>query len=370
VSRRTRICFYVIAAALPGLLAAPASAETVAVEGLPQAPAAAATLNVATPASIPVGEKVDGIFIAFQPEAMRQGSEAGGYHYVLVTGDSAKAQSFATVGSAGATTSRPTMCLQHNTDFMTFTQQVPRRPNPAVQPAQSAVPIPHHISRRGRIVAMPPAPPPPPQQHFPSVYRLASESFSVGEGGRATLEQRDLWVDLETKGVREINKTVTPYARVSRGPQGVEIYAARGANTLEVIVRPPPPVPELGTVFQAAVTGTGTETASACGILHVSLSLEEGGAMAAVLGRIAMDGVSPEETEPLDAQPASSDDEHPHPMHVRTLQASISASQTASEKAPLFSVSYAWKGKDEALDAPSQAQARMRSRRFGRFVRD
>ena len=356
--RATPIAVLAATAAFSGaLLVTPARADMVPLDRLATAPDPGVAPQRATPSAIPAGEKADGIYIALQPEEIRKNSEYGGYHYVIVTTDEARAKSYATTGNNNATAGNPSpkVCLQGGADFFAYNQRIAPRPRP-VPVAVAPVPIKaikqlKHAIRRV-VAQVPAAPPPPPPQpvKYPSVYLVTTSEFSVGEGGRATLEVKEAWVDLDTLGSRLLTKTVIPYARVSKGPQGLEVYAARQGTAVDVVIRAPSPTPEVGATFQAVVTGGASEAENQCGFLRAQLPTEDGGSMATVVGRVAIPGQSPDDSEPEAAPDPNADGANGlSPMHVRTLLAAISVTQTASEKEPSFSVSYGWRGRDESV---------------------
>ncbi|HEX3345158.1 MAG TPA: hypothetical protein VHS09_11330, partial [Polyangiaceae bacterium] len=71
------------------------------------------------------------------------------------------------------------------------------------------------------------------------VHAVHSERFVATADGRASLEVADAWFDARTSGMRLLGRTALPMVRVFSGPNGLDVYAARDGDALQVVLHAP-----------------------------------------------------------------------------------------------------------------------------------
>jgi hypothetical protein len=317
-----------------------ARADTVAWNDVPlMTSTPSAPSSTAAPATIPATEHVDGIFPTLPPATQRAEQEKGGYRYVNVFASDKLARSFSTDGRVNLADS-PRACLStgsSSTQRLMF--YVRTKPYPGSTPQESGV-----GKNDVRLVRL--------------------ERVNV-EGGKASLEVVDAWLDLVTLGTRLVAKNATQLARVGAGPNAIGVFAARDdQGRLQLVVRSPE-LPDgkndaerdaLRTSFRgsanrlvAQLSGSGSMT-SDCGHLRISLASKAGfGQMATVVATAFL----PPANEPDEPPPSNGDDDEgvsrpvSRSIRTRSVAINVSVSQLASESAPLFSVSLGWAGKDQ-----------------------
>jgi hypothetical protein len=194
-----------------------------------------------------------------------------------------------------------------------------------------------------------------------NIVLVRAERFVEADGGSPRIDVTDAWLDIDTLGTRLIAKSQVPIARVGIGPGGVEIYGVRDEKNVEFVVRPPRPlldkdVPQhiatMGSRMNAQ-TPTGSASTGDCGHMRVRVAVEPGsGQMVSVFGT-AMLPPAPDDEETPDTKSAADDDnahgkaKTPRDVRTRPFVASLSVSQTQSEKEPIVSVAFGWTGKDQ-----------------------
>ena len=194
-----------------------------------------------------------------------------------------------------------------------------------------------------------------------TIYFVRSERFVESDGGKPCLELTDAWVDVDSLGARMVGKSSVALGRVGTGPGGVEIYAARDDKNVQFVVRPPRPlldkdvpahVAMLGTRMNAQ-TPTGSASTGDCGHMRVNVAVEPGtGQMVTVFGSAILPPAPDDDDAPDTAKSDDDDDgrakaKAPHDVRIRPFVASLSVSQTKSEKEPIVSVAFGWAGKDQ-----------------------
>src|SRR5262249_18386750 len=104
----------------------------------------------------------------------------------------------------------------------------------------------------------------------------------IDQGGGASLESVDAWVDPATQGARLIARSVVPL--VLAGPaSGTKVFVGRderpnGKRFLQVVLVPPRPAPGTANVFarQAWVRARDTFAHGSCSHIRVALTLAPG----------------------------------------------------------------------------------------------
>jgi hypothetical protein len=71
------------------------------------------------------------------------------------------------------------------------------------------------------------------------VHAVHSERFVPGQDGHASLDIVDAWFDPRTRGARVFDRSTLPLARVLVGPNGLEVYAARDGEAVQLVVHAP-----------------------------------------------------------------------------------------------------------------------------------
>jgi hypothetical protein len=193
-----------------------------------------------------------------------------------------------------------------------------------------------------------------------AVHPMHAERLSVDGHGHATLATTDVWLDARTRGVKLIGRGSLSLERVFIGPNGLEVYAARDGNGLQVVVRAATsPVEgasaaarvdsELGNL--TVVLPGGTSGGGDCGHTRFELRPKPGEGQMATLQSVAL-------LPPLVGEEAvtPTGDEAPSPdtiaamrlqaMRRRPFQLSVSATESSSDGSPVVSVAVGWLGRE------------------------
>jgi hypothetical protein len=360
-----------------------ASADVVPVDKLSviaSPPASAAPSSPSDmPATIPATEHADGIFASIVPAAKRKATEDKGYRYVGVFTNDAQARAYAADGTFDINDERQssqTACLA------TFGGLQPAlrlllRTKPPEPPKLTAAQI-ELLKKQHRWPPPPPKPPAvkpgPPKDVIQRVRleRLTRDADAV------TVDTVDALFDLQTLGSRLLSKTSAKLARITTGPSGIGVFAARDdkGNTEFLVTGPELPQPptesdrpaQLEALASAASrliaqTALNTSASSGCGRVRFTLASKPGAGEMATLLTMAF---LPPSAEP-DEGPSSDDsdgDGEPdeqgfvqqqtlrrgmRKQRARPLAINVSLSQLQSEPSPLLSVTFGWAGKDEEL---------------------
>ena len=201
----------------------------------------------------------------------------------------------------------------------------------------------------------------PPKQR--NVFFVRSERVIEGEGGKPRLDTTDAWVDIDTLGARLIQKTSTTLGRVGTGPSNVDVFATRDEKNVQFVIRPstrgidkdvPSSVVSLGTRLSAQ-TPSGGASMGDCGHMRVSVGVEPGsGQMATIVGTAILPPAPDDDDDGTQTKEKDEDDDTgaakpkpPRDLRMRPFVASLSVSQTKSEKEPIVSVAFGWSGKDQ-----------------------
>lgn len=189
------------------------------------------------------------------------------------------------------------------------------------------------------------------------VHAVHSERFVPGADGYASLEIADAWFDARTRGVRLLGRSALPLSRVFVGPNGLEVYAARDADALQIVFHAadhaaadPALADELRTRLRSmSVTMPDRNSGNAdCGHLRVVLRAPTGVGQMATLQSTAF-------LSPLDGDfgqvPHGESDEARgsrmfQAMRQRSFQVSVSATTSSADRSPVVSIALAWTGRE------------------------
>lgn len=364
-----------------------ARADTIPFASLPLAALPSSTATPPTlPATIPATERVDGIFVALQPDKTRKAMEdKNGYHYVSIFTSDKAAQAYTTEGSYAVTytdnRSAPRVCI--SSGGRSFSQRLTtlHRVRPYVPPPPSA----QTIARLKALHRWPPPAPKPPKTTTPStpphddMQRVTIEKLTVA-GDSAKVDVTDAVVNLKTLGTRLLGSTTTTLSRVSSGPNGMGIFASRDdkGRVQFLVTSPELPTPELDADRQRQLEGlsstadrvmvdtpSGGASESGCGHVRFTMDAVKPGAgeMATVLATAFLppssdpdenpDGSTDEPqsqgTEGDDSTLATAANGQRRSQRARAVAVNVSLSQLASEPSPLLSLTLGWAGKDTHL---------------------
>jgi hypothetical protein len=182
-----------------------------------------------------------------------------------------------------------------------------------------------------------------------TVQPVRAERFTPVADGRAELSVAHAWIDPSTLGARLISRGTQPFTRIATAPGGVELYAARAGDTLDVVVVNTAPQSVRsrvgGMVFQ--IPGGMAGSQSGCGHLRFTLPAARGTAdMVSVQGDVVLD---PGQTDPKRALIGSLVGVEPPETKVRTLRLGVSTSWSTRDPEPVLSVSMGWSGKERSF---------------------
>jgi hypothetical protein len=314
------------------------------------------------PARIGAAEKVPGFYTMSVPKVQ------AGYHYAYLVGDAQELEALQALQKRkGGPKPRPS---PSTTCFVDGERSRAMREKEAGPwEAGGAERLTLHVSNDGQRSRKKD----PLDTH--GVYAIHAERFVAGDGGKASLEMTDAWVDALTLGARLVGRSTLPLVHVASGPSGIEIYAARDKDRVEVVVTPAkPPLPQgealarASTMFAngglSATLSDNRGFSSSCGHMRVSLHLERGAADMAVVQATAL-------LPPLDKEAASDGEGEqaagvkqaialPEEMRKlkeeakafqalrrRPVSISVSASELSVDPQPVLSVAMGWSGKEE-----------------------
>ena len=189
------------------------------------------------------------------------------------------------------------------------------------------------------------------------VHAVRSERFIAGQDGHASLEIADAWFDMRTRGVRVFDRATVPLGRVFVGPNGLEVYAARDGDAVEVVLHAPDhPSDDAALAEQIRqrlrnMSFTLPEQNSGnsdCGHMRVTLRARPGAGQMATLQSTAF-------LPALDRDPAVVPDGETDEargarlialMRQRPFQLSMSATATSADKVPVVSFAVGWIGRE------------------------
>lgn len=193
-----------------------------------------------------------------------------------------------------------------------------------------------------------------------SVRAIHAERFVDGGNGRASIEVTDAWVDLQTTGARAIRRYALPLARVFSGPNGLEVFAARDRDAVQVVVRAATGfgerTPELAEKvreelhsLEVKLAGDSDATSN-CGHVRFALQTARGSAEMATFESVAVLPALREPEPKDDDGDTTAEDEAAAALRVKRIRPYrlvISVTQLKSEDEPHFSLALAWTGREQ-----------------------
>jgi hypothetical protein len=191
------------------------------------------------------------------------------------------------------------------------------------------------------------------------VHAVHSERFVAGADGHASLEVADAWFDARTRGVRLLGRSTLPLLRVFAGPNGLDVYAARDGEAVQVVLHAPDHPSDdaaLAEVLRARlrnmfVTLPDRNSGNAdCGHLRMTLRAPAGIGQMATLQSAAflppLDGDSGE--VPDDESDQARGSRLFQAMRQRAYQLTVSATSSSADKTPVLSIALGWIGRERA----------------------
>jgi hypothetical protein len=189
------------------------------------------------------------------------------------------------------------------------------------------------------------------------VHAVHSERFVAGTEGHASLEIADAWFDVRTRGVRLVGRSTLPLLRVFVGPNGLEVYAARDGEAVQVVLhtadKPADDAalaeqlrPRLRNLF---VTLPDRNSGNAdCGHLRLTLRAPAGiGQMATLQSAAFLPPVDGDSGEvPDDESDQARGSRLFQAMRQRAYQLSVSATSSSTDKSPVLSIALGWIGRE------------------------
>jgi hypothetical protein len=172
------------------------------------------------------------------------------------------------------------------------------------------------------------------------------------EGGKATLESIDAWVDPTTRGARLIARASLPLVSVGSAVGGVKIYAGRderpsGVRYVHFVVTRPSPPGDRRLASMSAMLQSGNNVNGGCGHLRLPLAVEANdGDTAVVIAPVELPAARKVEAERHEGSPKRA---APAEREIRTREAQIhlGVSQSARDPEPRLSVSFGWSGREQ-----------------------
>ncbi len=194
------------------------------------------------------------------------------------------------------------------------------------------------------------------------VRALHREHLVVDGPDKATLHMTDVWVDPSTLGVRLIGKAKLTLMQLAVGPSDVRVFAARdpSGDMVHFVVQVPRPDQQSMGYWGRSVTAMVGSSAisSDCGHARMALPTVPGvGERATVQADVLLPSLH-ERLGPAaagkggataigTASPRAMGG--PKEIRLRTLLVHLSVSQTASDPAPVISVSFGWRGREKRV---------------------
>jgi hypothetical protein len=191
------------------------------------------------------------------------------------------------------------------------------------------------------------------------VHAVHTERFVAGEGGSARIEITDAWFDMRTGGSRLIDRATLPLARVFEGPNGLDVYAARDGEALQIVFHAATPdggdaalveqIRDRTTSMSATLSDRGNGN-SDCGHLRLVLHAPAGGGEMATLQSTAF--LPPADGDWGTASDGETDDSRGarlfQAMRSRPFQLGVSATRASGDPAPVLSIGLGWIGRERA----------------------
>jgi hypothetical protein len=189
------------------------------------------------------------------------------------------------------------------------------------------------------------------------VHAVHSERFVAGADGHASLEITDAWFDARTRGVKLLGRSTLPLQRVFVGPNGLEVYAARDGEAVQVVLHTPDrPSDDAALAEQLRarlrnlfVTLPDRNSGNAdCGHLRITLRAPAGiGQMATLQSSAFLPPVDGDSGEaPDDESEQARGSRLFQAMRQRPYQLTVSATASSTDRSPVVSIALGWIGRE------------------------
>ena len=196
-------------------------------------------------------------------------------------------------------------------------------------------------------------------RHGDEVHAIHAERFVEGSGGHASLEITDAWFDPRSRGARVLGRSTLPLSRIFIGPNGLEVYAARDGEAMQVVFRTsdhPAEDPALADALRTRQRSMSVSLpdrsagGSDCGHLRAVLRAPAGGGQMATLQSIAF--LPPVDGNFGEIREGAEKDERGETMframRQRNYQISVSATTSSADSNPVVSIALGWLGRERA----------------------
>lgn len=189
------------------------------------------------------------------------------------------------------------------------------------------------------------------------VHAVHSEHFVEGTDGHASLEIADAWFDARTRGARLLGRSTLPLSRVFVGPNGLEVYAARDGDSLQIVFHAPAH-PEgdsaLASELRSRLRSMSVSVPDRnggnadCGHLRVPLRAPAGvGEMATLQSTAFLPPVDGDFGEVPDGETDQARGSRMlQAMRQRPFQLSVSATTSSVDRSPVVSIALGWTGRE------------------------
>jgi hypothetical protein len=192
-----------------------------------------------------------------------------------------------------------------------------------------------------------------------AVHAIRVERFVTGSEGHASLDITDAWVDARTRGARVFEHVAVPLARIFTGPNGLEVFAARDEDTVQLVVHVsehPAEDAGLAKMLRAQLQGLfmvlpdGNNGSTDCGHMRVALHTRDGaGQMATLQSNAFLPPADGDWGKPEDGETEDSRGQRLfQTMRQRPYQLSVSTTTTSADASPVLSVALGWAGRERA----------------------
>jgi hypothetical protein len=177
----------------------------------------------------------------------------------------------------------------------------------------------------------------------------------IDQGGGASLESTDAWVDPATQGARLIARSVVPLVLAGTA-SGTKVFVGRderpdGKRLLQVVFVPPSSMPAAAAkafTRQAWARSPRGTTHATCGHVRVALTLAS--------GEEANDHAVFQAPILLGTAPAVATEQARGPLQelrLRNVEVQASISKVTKDPEPVVSISFAWAGREQTRLAPA-----------------
>jgi len=189
------------------------------------------------------------------------------------------------------------------------------------------------------------------------VHAVHSERFVGAADGHASLEIADAWFDARNRGVRVLGRSTLPLLRVFTGPNGLEVYAARDGEAVQVVLHTPDQPSDDSALAEQLrsrlrnmfVTLPDRNSGNAdCGHVRFTLRASAGvGQMATLQSAAFLAPVDGDAGEvPDDESEQARGSRLFQAMRQRPFQLTMSATASSTDKSPVVSIALGWIGRE------------------------